>query len=257
MNFCLPHTVSNKFLLRADEIYIPNMTMLKEFLEQHKNLSHKCFNICDLISDQDINWLNQKHIDFKVVIMDEFPENYRDKWIKYYFYNPSTTFLDMIRRCRLGVSDVCIHGDLGFYSKDISAIKEHFGIKIRTVPYDSLNESWKKIDSGLTTFWIRPDDIAMYDSIIDTCDILPKEEPLRAETLYELYTHMQDWAFDIADLIVGLDYHINNEIINSEFTRKRLNCQAFCHRGKYCESCETNLNLSKSISKAYFDSLIK
>ena len=255
MNFCLPYTVSNKFLLRADEIFMPNMSILKKFLNQHRNLSHKCFNIYGLVTDQDINWLNQKNINFKIVITKEspkgIPEKYMGKGIKYYFFNSSFDFIDVFKKCAMGVSDIMIQGDLGFFGDNLKDIKKKYNVNIRTVPYACIHV----LDDGLTNFWIRPDDIALYEDVIDYCDILPIEEALRAETLYEIYTHMQDWCFDISDLIVGLNHHINNEIINSEFTRRRVNCQAICHSGKPCNSCSLNIELGKKISKAYFDSL--
>lgn len=136
-----------------------------------------------------------------------------------YLATPVTDWETFLTLKRLGVSDIYIDGPLGFSMNKIVRGKED--VKIRVSPSVSPN-TVLSAESNLTSFFIRPEDLDLYDDYIDVIDFqtakLEKENKL-----FDIYKR-KSFMFDLALLIDNLNDSINNLYVTNDFGLERLNC---------------------------------
>lgn len=154
---------------------------------------------------------------------------------------------ELLGFCDLGVSDVFITGELGFDLKRVSDIVHEKGISIRAYP-NVCQERWDRGRNGVKSFFIRPEDIEIYDKYIDIVEFYNAED--KQNVLYEIYFHMQDWDGNLQEIIYGLKRPLNSYYIMGEkFAERRAVCQRKCLKGERCQTCNTLIELGETIQK--------
>lgn len=148
----------------------------------------------------------------------------------------------------LGVSDIYIDGPLGFQYDDIKTAK--LKTKIRVSPTISPNSALST-SANANTFFIRPEDLSLYDGMIDIIDFNEAYWD-REDTLFTIYKR-GTFDFDLKELIQSLNMSVPNMFIRPDFARLRLNCGQRCKRvGRPCHSCETQFTLTNKVL-SYFN----
>lgn len=173
--------------------------------------------------------------------------------IPYFFMEYCTTKEDVFAFIAAGVSDVYVVNDLGFDIKDIGDYCHKKGVNVRVYPnirqYGSYEGQYLPQIAG---FFIRPEDIKLYEPYVDICEIMAPND--RLSVLFEIYTQGY-WKGDLQYLIGGLDEQTPNETILPLFGQYRLQCKHKCMLEK-CELCmryQTNANLFQNNLEMYFD----
>lgn len=100
-----------------------------------------------------------------------------------YITFPATEWETFINLKDNGVSDIYIDGPLGFQTDLLQ--KKKVSTLIRVSPSRSLNAELSKSNNA-TSFFIRPEDLNLYESTIDIIDFNePNQE--KEDTLFKIY----------------------------------------------------------------------
>ena len=131
-----------------------------------------------------------------------------------------------------GVSDIYLTDELAF---SFGSIYIKYGKKINIRLFPNVAQSTYREYKGIDRFFIRPDDISLYDF---DCVIIEFFGPLdRQSVLYEIYTG-QKWIGALNEVIIGLEGdNVNNMAIYPAFGSIRRNCNKRCALDG-CNICE-------------------
>lgn len=142
----------------------------------------------------------------------------------------------------LGVTDIYIDGPLCFsIDKARSAAA---GVNLRISPSVSPNTALAAI-TPVNSFFIRPEDISLYDKRIDIIDFnttnIDKEN-----VLFNIYKR-GSYNRKLSELIIGLPIDVLNPMIHNSFGKERLNCGQKCKIPGYsCHYCDNQMLLAKN-----------
>lgn len=146
-----------------------------------------------------------------------------------------------------GVSDIYLVEQMMFEIKDAAVAAHKAGVKIRTFP--NIAQRRYEETSSIKCFFIRPEDIHLYEGLVDVMDIYTIEE-INQDVVFEVYKDDKVWWGQLKELIVGLNNDIDGRYIIPRFGERRLNCGRKCFKGQRCDVCETVEQLSKNLEKA-------
>lgn len=142
-----------------------------------------------------------------------------------------------------GVSDIYIINELGFDLKNIK-IATKGNIEIRVFPHIAQSDS--NIDD-IKKFFIRPEDIELYDSVIDVCEL--KLAGKKANILYNIYAKDKKWYGKLNEIIANFNSDLDSRYIVPAFGQQRIKCEKKCFKGGKCTLCERVNTLSKILEK--------
>lgn len=131
----------------------------------------------------------------------------------------------------LGVSDIYIDGPICF---DIDALKKvSKKVKLRLSP--TINSS-SIGNRQVNSFFVRPEDIQLYEGIIDVIDFQERDKD-KEKVLVDIYQR-GSFNYDINMLISGLP-QINNLLFKRDFAETRSSCKQKCKIPGYtCHYCD-------------------
>lgn len=156
-----------------------------------------------------------------------------------YLSIPATNWESFNILKNLGVSDICVDGTIAFQAEALAKGKDN--VKLRMVPTNSFN-ALLKFNRTETSFYVRPEDLYLYENIIDIVDFQTQDAEIE-KTLFEIYNR-GTFPHEIKYLINNLLYDTKNIAIRPEFGKIRLNCGQRCEiPGKECHICENALKL--------------
>ena len=142
----------------------------------------------------------------------------------------------------IGVSDIYIDGALGFQLKKVKDICGK--IFIRVSPTISLNASLIGIKPN--SFFIRPEDLHLYDKYIDIIDFQVKDQE-KENTLFTIYKR-GTFFYDLSHLLDKCNFSVENPFIKPEFGQARINCGQRCLIPGYaCHLCDTQIQLTNLV----------
>jgi len=176
----------------------------------------------------------------------------------FYFTYPIDNWDEFIGYCEEGVSDVFIVGELAFDLERVAAAAHEKNIRIRCYP-NVCQTRWNGYKTGLTTFFIRPEDLYLYEDYIDVIEFdLTPNFLYQQETYYTIYFHDKKWEGNLQNIIKGLKIPINNYyLLGNEFGKRRINCQKRCLKNNRCNYCEVLVELAKTIEDSDYLELYK
>ena len=247
-----------RMLSKADEIIIPytekNPQLLK-FAKKYK----KARIVADCTSLAEEEFLNSIDI-FKLASKDgEFAVmlNYSQKSVlhdldesnvKYFFADRVNTIDKLTGFIKLGVSDVYITDELGFYLAEIAQRCHDNNVNIRVYPNVAQSSSEIPGDT-FKYFYIRPEAIPQYESYVDYLEFFGPLD--RQSVLFKIYKEQQ-WLGSLNTLIIGLDTEIPNICIVPYFDSARTNCKKRCSTNQSCEVCSNIKSLAKVLEQKDF-----
>ena len=237
--------------------YKPKIKELDNFIEKYG--SHRInLKFPNHIQDHDIEILNalkEKYPECQLVICMQFFNEDLDKYLnKYdfpYYYNEIITTWDRFQGfLKLNVCDIFIGEDLAFDAKNASFNAKKNNKSLRC--YCNVCESsWEKTPS-IKTFFIRPEDLEVYENYINTFEFYTDERDLvRLNSLYKIYAKDREWYGQFKELITGFQGEEDSRYIIPRFGEQRVSCGKKCMKGipPVCQVCDRIIELQQAFKK--------
>lgn len=253
MNFSVSYQSPMK--QQADEIRCPynKLGSLFKFIKEHPEKRY-CITIDKILTKEEIDKAIEQ-IDIVISVTDNYTVSCQDFRQSFQFldlkYNtflnfPVTDWETFSYLRKLEVTDIYIDGPLGFQCNAITA--EKGDIKIRVSPTVSANSALSRTGRSPSSFFIRPEDLSLYEDAIDIIDF---NVPLidTETTLFNVYKRGY-FSFNIDQLILGLPEGANNVIFNKNFAQERLNCAQKCNiPSRSCHICSRYFTIAEQMQK--------
>lgn len=250
MKYAIRYYVSNPLLNKADEVMIkytekdPELIrFVQEYREDQVIVAQVADHDIDIYDNLEIfSAAFKAHKNFKILVSkNQEWSHLKMADIPFFFIEGAYTPAEMWRYTNAEVCDMYIVGDLAFDIEKVSNYLHKNNINVRVYP-NICQGSFPDNEQG---FYIRPDDLELYSSYID---IVEFAGPLdRQPVLYEIYKD-GTWSGDLNDLILNLNYSVDNKSILPCFGPCRLNCKKKCLFDE-CNLCEMTFDTANELIK--------
>ena len=264
MKYCINYSNKSHIIDKVDEIlirydknkilelftqFIPahlNQRVIVQLMEEN-NIDTIVNNLKKIISIYNEN----KDIKFDIQLPfynQKFMEELKDTNLKYFFKVAANSWDKFTGLISQNVSDIYITDELAFELDKVAEIAHKNNIKVRIYP-NIAQSRWDKL-SDILKFFIRPEDIEMYEPYVDVCEFYG-DKAQQIDTYYKIYQEDKKWFGDLQEIIIGLDSKIDSRYIIPRFAEKRIKCGKDCLKGGKCEMCKRILDLSEQLENAH------
>lgn len=229
LNFLEEHS-KQRIILSIDNIYDfddSHCEQLNHIYERYPYFAVRLLSICsfDLVSPE------MQHIKEQLTM-------------PCFFGYVVTTFDELQHILAFEVSDVYLAEDICFDLVRAKSLCRAHNTAVRAFP--NVAQASVATSPALTKFFIRPEDVVIYDNVID---ILEFWGPLEKQAvLYLIYSHGQ-WAGDLQSLILDLNFSFDSRAIVNDFAKKRKTCRRKCMRGDECTLCKDVYDFSQKLAE--------
>ena len=264
MKYCINYSNKSHIIDKVDEILIRYdknkiLELFTQFIPAHLNQRV----IVQLIEENNIDTIvnnlkkiisiynENKDIKFDIQLPfynQKFMEELKDTNLKYFFKAAANSWDKFTGLISQNVSDIYITDELAFELDKVAEIAHKNNIKVRIYP-NIAQSRWDKL-SDILKFFIRPEDIEMYESYVDVCEFYG-DKAQQIDTYYKIYQEDKKWFGDLQEIIIGLDSKIDSRYIIPRFAEKRIKCGKDCLKGGKCEMCKRILDLSEQLENAH------
>lgn len=264
MKYCINYSNKSHIIDKVDEILIRYdknkiLELFTQFIPAHLNQRI----IVQLIEENNIDTIvnnlkkiisiynENKDIKFDIQLPfynQKFIEELKDTNLKYFFKAAANSWDKFTGLISQNVSDIYITDELAFELDKVAEIAHKNNIKVRIYP-NVAQSRWDKL-SDILKFFIRPEDIEMYEPYVDVCEFYG-DKAQQIDTYYKIYQEDKKWFGDLQEIIIGLDSKIDSRYIIPRFAEKRIKCGKDCLKGGKCEMCKRILDLSKQLENAH------
>lgn len=264
MKYCINYSNKSHIIDKVDEILIRYdknkiLELFTQFIPAHLNQRV----IIQLIEEDNIDTIvnnlkkiisiynENKDIKFDIQLPfynQKFIEELKDTNLKYFFKAAANSWDKFTGLISQNVSDIYITDELAFELDKVAEIAHKNNIKVRIYP-NVAQSRWDKL-SDILKFFIRPEDIEMYEPYVDVCEFYG-DKAQQIDTYYKIYQEDKKWFGDLQEIIIGLDSKIDSRYIIPRFAEKRIKCGKDCLKGGKCEMCKRILDLSEQLENAH------
>ena len=264
MKYCINYSNKSHIINKVDEILIRYdknkiLELFTQFIPAHLNQRV----IVQLIEENNIDTIvnnlkkiisiynENKDIKFDIQLPfynQKFMEELKDTNLKYFFKVAANSWDKFTGLISQNVSDIYITDELAFELDKVAEIAHKNNIKVRIYP-NVAQSRWDKL-SDILKFFIRPEDIEIYEPYIDVCEFYG-DKAQQIDTYYKIYQEDKKWFGDLQEIIIGLDSKIDSRYIIPRFAEKRIKCGKDCLKGGKCEMCKRILDLSEQLENAH------
>lgn len=133
------------------------------------------------------------------------------------------------------VTDLYITEALGFELEDVARQAHEKGKKVRVFPNVAQSADIKAIN-GVKSFFIRPEDVAVYEPYIDVLELWGDET--KQPIYYDIYAKDKKWYGQLKEIIYGFHSEIDSRRILPIFAERRVNCGMRCLKNNKCKMCD-------------------
>ena len=242
MNFSIPYTRKfNHFDQSNVEINInfkPKVAELDEFISKY---NQKRINlIFENLESFNQEWDPDLILEFRkkypncdlVIRLPEYNPRIQtlltQKQVPHYYYIFANKWEIFNGLLETSVTDIYVTEDLCF-SMDIIQQKAQAKNKKIRVFCDVCQTSWP-YENSLRTFFIRPEDVNLYNKYIDVVEFFDAEHNKDSlNILYDLYNNGKRWAGPLNEIIKGFKEDTDSYYLIPYFGQKRLNCNKRCN----------------------------
>ena len=259
MNFAVPF--HRNFIYLNDPVqlnikYKPKIEQLNNFIEEYGGTHRINLIISNFNQSEDfpiIQALLNKFTDFKIVIcLSHYSKELQDFFVQKnipHYYNELVTTWDKFQGfLNLKVTDIFIAEEIAFSAKILHEFAYKKGIGLRS--YCNVCESaWDQTES-IKSFFIRPQDIDLYDGLFDTIEFFVSDREVnKINVLYEVYTRSKTWFGALNEIIEGYQGSELNRCFIFPFGMHRLNCGHRCMKdpSNPCRICDRIAQLSVTL----------
>lgn len=233
----------------ADELIIevPNRMPLSEFLTRYaiknmiSNFPQKTFIIKNVYFEDlssmealikffpEVNlWFSAANINNLLLLKKHID--------KVFTMEPVTDFYTLKKLCEKGIRRFVIAGELAFtFDDNFYRLKKYYNFEVMVNPADN------SLDSSIRGFFIRPEDIDIYENFINILFFTPVSVSYE-KTALKTYKDNKRWYGNLKELVLGLEVDFDNRLLgdSKDFTLARKTCN---HRCVHCHICDTALYL--------------
>ena len=261
MNFSIPYTRKFNYFsqpnVEIDIHYKPKVKELEDFIIKYKqkriNLIFDSWGDFDQERDPDlILAFRQKYPTCDLVMrLPEYSAQIQtlltQKGLPHYYYIFANRWGVFNGLLNTSVTDIYITEDLCFCMDIVQQKVKDKNKRIRTF-CDICQTSWPEEES-LRTFFIRPEDLFLYNKYIDVVEFFNAEYNKNSlNALYDLYNTGRRWAGPLKEIIKGFKGDTDSYYIIPYFGEKRLNCEKRCNVSS-CSFCVQLSSLAQTLKQ--------
>ena len=251
--FCIDYYPFKPKILQADELKIKYNRAdrtLEQFLQKYIDKSiiidttkSEDFNEQDLIL---FSAFKEKYNNFKILIdyrNQEILNIVLKEKIPFFFSNFITTIDEVHGLIKYHPTDMYICEQLGFSLDRVSKLLHNNNVKVRVIP--NICQSSYPDTPSIKTFFIRPDDIAVYSQYVDVFELF--SDQLRVQVIYEIYKKGK-WIGQISEIIPSFKQELRGDQLLNIFGDIRLKCKKRCmYNPSSCSMCNLFMNFSNTL----------
>ena len=252
MKYCVSGRQPKSVLTQADEIKMQykDRDRLLDYIDE---FSDKTFILHIPKGTEDINWKLYKAYSDKVNFMfciDDlnFAKECNKNGIKFYWTFPIFTWYELKSIIELNPCYIMLNAPLSF---NLEKIKTVTNIPIRLCP-NLAYDPYIPRQNGIYGSWIRPEDIGIYETYVDTFEFIVDELGKEA-TLLHIYKDNGCWPGNLNLLFTNFHVNVDNRAIPKEIGQYRANCGQRCMDPiSTCHFCETAVKFSNAIREKHY-----
>lgn len=253
MKYCVDYSKGLPIAKEIDELVItfnPGDKSLVDFIELHKEQRIIIFIENNLfLTKENFELFKSLYELYKNIVIKftHYQEDMIEEILQYnfpFFFGDRVNNWDtLIGLISLGVSDVYVVEELCFEIDKVAEVAHSEGVNIRVFP-NVAQSAWKDSD-GITKFFIRPEDVYLYEPYVDVLEFFNSKK--RENTLYKIYAIEKKWFGQLNELIIGLNDDIDSRYILPEFALHRIFCGKKCIKTGKCRICHKIKTLSHTL----------
>lgn len=149
-----------------------------------------------------------------------------------------------------GVSEIYLTDELGFDIKAAANLAHANNVKVRVFP--NVYQSSSLFGAEITGFFIRPEDMFLYDEYVDTYEFWG---PLQKQDVLLKIYKSHKWLGPLGHIIFDSDLAVSSDRLLPYFGHTRLDCRKRCLQGR-CDVCNAMLKFGLALEE-YGDFYIK
>lgn len=272
MNFAIPFTRKFKYLkdenLQLNIVYKPKIKELNDFIAAYGQNHRINIFVEEKIEDERdfeiFKTLLETYPTYKIIFcLPYYSQQLESKLNKNnipHYYSEIVTDWDTFNGfLELNITDIFIGENLCFYIPQVSEKAKKKQLFLRTF-CNICQSPWENTPS-LKNFFIRPEDIELYENYIDTFEFFfDTFDSIKLNVLYEVYKQDKKWFGLLNEIILNLKDDIDNRFLISYFGERRLSCRKRCayETEPTCHICDRIKELSEQLKdKELYVTLIK
>lgn len=247
MNVCLNAFVGRRYLDAIQEVKVPwtERDLIEEIHNQYPEMRVVLeYPYTTIPTDKELLEIKM----FLGLLKDKFTMSvinynfFKDNSIPFFFGFPLNDMYSIEGAVRAGVTDIRIGAPLVF---DLQRVRNFIDkeINIRVTPNVASLDGLPH-ENGIVGGWIRPEDLSLYEGLIDVVEFENAQTSAREEAFYRIYFEDKKWDGYLNDIIVNLnlDYKVSNGLITG--TSARVNCKQACLGKSDCRLCHTAFKMA-------------
>lgn len=193
--------------------------------------------------------IQQEHSNMAVIIdffeQREWIDTLQENEINFIFSDYARNLSVLAAMYRMGASEVYLAEDICFNLRKLQTYRSK-GLKFRIWPdIAQLPAGTKKVLEPLSGFFVRPEDVSLYEKLVDTMEFM--RSGTQVNVTYEVYQRGQ-WLGHIEDIILDLDVNLDNSTVVPLFGTQRLGCQKRCLLFG-CDVCDRTQELAEAFDE--------
>lgn len=146
-----------------------------------------------------------------------------------------------------GVCDIDLSGPLAFELGNVKRVLNSLDrkVQIRVTP-NKVSDLYLKKMNSLIGFFIRPEDVEIYEGYVDVLDFEGLEHQ---DTFYSIYAEQKMFIGQLNQCIYDFKEQIDNKGLITLFGERRRDCGRQCLQGGRCRRCYSLANLAKPMGE--------
>ena len=240
MKFSLSSRQSPEYLQKADEIKVQwrDRDIIHDLIEKYPKAT---INLTRYYQDgeQEIDWnelntfnvLAQGRLVLGLTFISEMIEA-RSRGYKFYYLSHIRTYQELIDVINFGVCRVHLGAPLFF---EMERVKRVCDLPIVAIANSAFSDSVFTRPDGVLGIWIRPEDVDVYSTYIDTIEFFGSKS--QEQALYRIYAEQKSWSGELGLIIQDLNYPCVNRMVPPTLAEARLNCGQRCQENGHCHLC--------------------
>lgn len=263
MKYCLDYHKGCRYINKCDQInftYTKRDMALMGFLQEHahQRVNVIILNINEFIKNNDIKLFEAiyaQHSNFVLrfgdnrkatVINDDLLKILAQTSIPFYFGDIITNWDQFNYFINLGISDIILGEEICFEIDKAAAVAHSKNILVHVYP--NVAQSAINQTPAHKKFFIRPEDIPIYEPFVDVCEFWGDLKKL--SVYYKIYAVKKKWLGNLSFIIIGLHSNIANEFVLPLFAQMRCSCGKKCLKGENCATCDQIVSIVNNMTRA-------